>query len=190
MMTIDTNSTQDNFDHTLRAGDKCPKCDGTLVLKHVGHSMFLGCSNYPNCDFTYALEVQIYNVIYKILDKTCPECGGSLCIRGGKYGVFIGCSSYPKCNYIMNLHKKTTVHCPMCKDGILEQRRSRTNTTFYGCSNYPNCKFIVPGEPIAKTCPICGFPLVYKKKCKGGYKIACGNVLCSSRNKRKSLVID
>lgn len=184
------NTLEKQQDYTLREGDACPVCGGKLVLKHVAKSSFLGCSNYPSCDFTYALQAISHNIIYKTLDLTCPKCHAPLCIRGGRYGVFIGCSNYPQCNFIYNLNKVTQVACPMCQGGILEQRRSRSNKSFYGCSNYPKCKFTLAGEPIAKSCPECGFPVVFKKKTTKGYKIACANSLCSSRHKRKSLDID
>ena len=29
----------------------CPKCGGELILKHGKHGPFLGCSQYPNCDY-------------------------------------------------------------------------------------------------------------------------------------------
>lgn len=181
---------KDAQDYTLREGDECPLCKGSLVLKHSAKGVFIGCSNYPNCEFTYALQINNYNVIYKTLELACPKCNAPLCIRGGRYGVFIGCSNYPECNFIYNFNKVTQVNCPMCHNGILEQRRSRSNKSFYGCSNYPKCKYTLAGLPIAKSCPECGFPVIFKKKSSSGFKLVCGSSLCSSRNKRKSLVVD
>lgn len=31
----------------------CPKCGGTLVERKGRYGKFLGCSNYPQCRFTY-----------------------------------------------------------------------------------------------------------------------------------------
>lgn len=31
---------------------KCPRCDGTLVLRNGKYGSFYGCSNYPSCNYT------------------------------------------------------------------------------------------------------------------------------------------
>jgi len=36
----------------IREEMKCPKCDGILRLRSGKFGEFLGCSNYPRCDFT------------------------------------------------------------------------------------------------------------------------------------------
>ena len=71
----------------------CPKCKtGVLVVRRNpkdGHN-FLGCSNYPQCDYTFHKLEQSKGVI-------CPRCGAAMIKRKGKYGEFYGCSNYPKC---------------------------------------------------------------------------------------------
>ena len=34
------------------ASGKCPRCGGTLILRHGKYGSFYGCSNYPRCKFT------------------------------------------------------------------------------------------------------------------------------------------
>lgn len=71
----------------------CPKCrEGNLIIRaDINKSEFLGCSNYPLCNFT--------TKSIEILDKTiiCNSCGGYMVERSGYNGKFLGCSNYPKC---------------------------------------------------------------------------------------------
>lgn len=32
--------------------NKCPECGGTLIQRKGKYGLFLGCSNYPKCNFT------------------------------------------------------------------------------------------------------------------------------------------
>jgi predicted RNA-binding Zn-ribbon protein involved in translation (DUF1610 family) len=41
--------------NNIAAGDTCPRCGGTMVLRSWKNGRFLGCSNYPKCRFTKAL---------------------------------------------------------------------------------------------------------------------------------------
>ena len=75
---------------------QCPRCKtGRLVLRTSEKSKraFVGCSNYPQCDFS----VTDTNVLQN--PKYCPECGGFLVIRQGKRGAFYGCTNYPVCSH-------------------------------------------------------------------------------------------
>lgn len=75
----------------------CPKCkDGRLVIRHGGYSEFLGCSNYPICDYTVSDS--------SVLDqaKRC-SCGGFMIRRNGKRGAFLGCSNYPFCKRTLEI---------------------------------------------------------------------------------------
>ena len=73
----------------------CPRCrTGHLVIRNgqTEGSSFLGCSNYPICDYT-ANDVSILQS-----PKKCPSCGGFLVRRSG-YKDFYGCLNYPYCSY-------------------------------------------------------------------------------------------
>ncbi|MFX1479871.1 MAG: type I DNA topoisomerase [Promethearchaeota archaeon] len=78
---------------------KCPNCNGDLIKRTGKFGTFLGCSNYPNCKFTFDPEND------NQAELTCPECGKKLEIRQGQYGTFVGCSGFPDCRYIFDLRK-------------------------------------------------------------------------------------
>lgn len=74
----------------------CPRCKtGHLSVRHQESTnrYFVGCSNFPQCDYTVRDTSVLENPRY------CPECGGFLVKRKGKYGSFFGCSNYPTCEY-------------------------------------------------------------------------------------------
>ncbi len=74
-----------------KRNNPCPECDTGELARRVGKfGAFMGCSNFPDCDFTSPV--------------TCPECGsGKLVNRESKYGQFLSCSDFPRCKYKENL---------------------------------------------------------------------------------------
>ena len=75
----------------------CPVCKkGKLVVRtnHNNSRTFLGCTNYPKCD--YKVRSKDMGILKNKI--VCPNCGHFLVKRDGKYGEFYGCSNYPKCN--------------------------------------------------------------------------------------------
>lgn len=151
--------------------EACPKCGKPLSIRLGKRGRFVGCTGYPECDYTRSLndsgkqEEQAASI-----DRKCPECGKDLQIKEGRYGKFIGCSGYPECNYIEPLEKPkdTQVECPSCHKGTLLKRKSRRGKIFYSCSQYPDCSYAIWNEPINQPCPLCKFPIttikVTKKK--------------------------
>jgi len=92
-----------NDETTIQNKPNCPKCqEGTLVLRKNSrdNSLFLGCSNYPLCDFT--------NKNIEIIDNQikCNQCGGYMIKRKGKYGKFYGCTNYPYCKNTLEIYDK------------------------------------------------------------------------------------
>ena len=79
---------------------KCPVCKtGILVIKSISNGkQFVGCSNYPKCDYALWDIKAVKNNI------RCPQCGGFLVERKGKYGNFLGCSGYPGCIYTKEIY--------------------------------------------------------------------------------------
>ena len=135
-------------------GRDCPKCGAPLVIRKGKFGEFVGCSDYPRCDYIEKQKPEI------VPDKTCPRCGKPLVKRAGRKGPFIGCSDYPKCNYMETLEGKEIVLekkkdvtipadaplCPRCHTGHLIEKKSRWGKTFLGCSNYPKCRYIQKEE--------------------------------------------
>jgi len=79
---------------------KCPKCkDGNLLIKKGKFSDFIGCSNWPTCDYS---EVIQSNKKKYIVNHPCPLCKSNLVVRYSKKTnkPFIGCSNWPKCNHM------------------------------------------------------------------------------------------
>jgi len=180
--------TQENVkrsDVTHEALDEaCPSCGKPLSIRLGRHGRFIGCTNYPECDYTRDLngdggEKETPEVVE---GRKCPECDSDLVIKRGKYGKFIGCSSYPKCRYIEPLEKPedTGVECPKCHKGTLMKRKSRRGKIFYSCSTYPKCDYATWNEPVAEPCPNCGWPILTVKTTKRrGTEKVCPQKECS-----------
>ncbi|WP_261816304.1 DNA topoisomerase family protein [Vibrio gallicus] len=144
----------------------CPDCGAELQVRHGKHGAFLGCMNYPECDFIKPLH-QPTGQIIKALGVPCPECASELVLRQGRYGMFIGCESYPACHYIAHTEHESAQQlfsCPVCNKGSLVERVSRYGKQFYACDSYPKCDYALNSEPIAGECKQCGFKLLTKKK--------------------------
>ncbi|MES9868880.1 MAG: type I DNA topoisomerase [Sedimenticola sp.] len=180
--------TQENVkrsDVTHEALDeKCPECGSQLSIRLGRHGRFVGCTNYPTCNYTRDLggdnkEQEEPEVVE---GRKCPECQSDLVIKKGRYGKFIGCSGYPDCRYIEPLEKPvdTGVSCPKCGKGTMMKRKSRRGKIFYSCSTYPECDYATWNEPVSEPCPSCGWPILTIKttKRKGTEKV-CPQQECS-----------
>ena len=126
-------------------GRNCPKCGAPLVRKKSKYGEFVGCSNYPKCEYREKENVEYTG-------ENCPKCGRPLVYRiNKKHKKFIACSGYPKCDYIQNdeseapKHNHTGLICPECGGELVERHRGKK--TFLGCSNFPKCHHM---EPIKK----------------------------------------
>jgi DNA topoisomerase-1 len=148
--------------------EKCPKCGGDLAIRLGRRGRFVGCNNYPECDYTRNVGEDADAEPEVIEGRKCPECGSDLIIRHGRYGKFIGCSSYPDCRYIEPLEKPedTGVQCPECKQGNMLKRKSRNGKIFFSCQRYPDCKYAVWNQPLNEACPSCGWPMLTLKTTK------------------------
>jgi DNA topoisomerase-1 len=155
--------TQESMD------EACPKCGKPLSIRLGRRGRFVGCSAFPDCDYTRSLgddkEAETPEVIE---GRVCPQCSSQLIIRHGRYGKFIGCSNYPTCKFIEPLEKPadTGVECPECHKGSLLKRKSRYGKIFYSCSTYPECKYAVWNEPLNEPCPQCNWPILTLKTTK------------------------
>lgn len=158
----------------------CPQCSASLVKKLGKAGRFLGCSAYPECNYTASLDGEKTPEPQKI-DRNCPQCENPLVQRRGKYGMFIGCSAYPQCRFIESLNqpKETSINCPTCQEGTILQKKSRRGTYFYACSKYPSCTQTYAGLPVNQPCPNCDSPVLIEKETKRyGKQHVCPNKEC------------
>jgi DNA topoisomerase I len=155
---------------TEQMDEKCPKCGKPLSIRLGRRGRFIGCTGYPDCDYTRNLDETAEQAAQpeKIEGRQCPQCGSDLIIRRGRYGKFIGCSSYPKCKFIEPLEKPQDmgVECPECHQGTFLKRKSRYGKIFYSCSRYPDCKYATWNPPLAQPCPKCAWPILTIKTTK------------------------
>lgn len=150
--------------------ENCPKCNQPLTKRLGKRGLFIGCSGYPECEYTRnvnddsdsSTEPEI------VADRKCPDCSAPLHVKSGRYGKFIGCSQYPQCKHIEPLEKPadTGIECPECKKGKMLQRKSRYGKIFYSCAHYPDCQYATWHEPIEKACPKCAWPILTIKTTK------------------------
>ncbi|MGH7336170.1 MAG: topoisomerase DNA-binding C4 zinc finger domain-containing protein, partial [Myxococcota bacterium] len=161
-----------------RASERCPKCGRELVVRFGRYGGFVGCSGYraePSCDYTSDLETPEAAADAPDADAEiapCELCGKPMVVRRSRFGTFLGCSGYPECKNIRKTGPKaappkdTGVGCPECKQGTIQEKRSRRGKIFYSCSRFPDCKFALWNKPIDERCPQCGNPLLTEKTTK------------------------
>jgi DNA topoisomerase-1 len=180
----DVLETVQRKDVTQEALDEaCPKCGKPLSIRLGKHNRFIGCTAYPDCDYTRSLDEDKDSAVGpEILEgRTCPQCNNALVLKWGRYGKFIGCSSYPNCKFIESLIKPldTGVQCPECHQGNMLKRKSRMGKIFYSCGRYPDCKYAVWNEPVDKKCPKCSWPMLTLKTTKRkGTELVCVHKPC------------
>ncbi|MGQ8367035.1 topoisomerase DNA-binding C4 zinc finger domain-containing protein [Glaciecola sp. 1036] len=188
-------SKQDNglfsYEHTAHqaAYGDCPKCQSPFLIKHKGKSSFIGCSAYPECDYTHSLS-SLEVVVLKVMDDShCPECQSPLAVKKGRYGMFIGCTNFPECHYISynKSHDKKdhyqAVSCPQCSDGSLQKKQNKFGKYFYACDNYPKCKFVLNQEPVGVKCENCDASVMVKLPKDNQY--LCINPQCKHKQQRE-----
>jgi len=101
-VSIQNDQNQAAVPQPVEAEGCCPDCGSELRERAGKFGSFLGCSNYPQCKYTFNI-----NPVTKAPASTadaegkdiCPECGSLLKERKGKYGPFIGCSGFPQCRF-------------------------------------------------------------------------------------------
>jgi DNA topoisomerase I len=175
----------------------CEKCGSMMVIKWGRNGEFLACPQYPECkntkNFTRGENGEIEVAKEEEINETCEQCGRPMVLRWGKYGRFLGCSGYPECKNIRGLEKPvdTGVQCPECKQGSLQQRKSRRGKLFYSCERYPDCKFAVWDKPVAEACPQCGFPITVEKITKRAGRVRqCHKKDCGYKHKMEDAPVE
>jgi len=170
-LVVDKEQSVTRAEVTQEAMDEsCPKCGKQLSTRLGRRGRFVGCSGFPECDYTRNVgdDADASTEPEVIEDRKCPECNSDLIIRQGRYGKFIGCSSYPNCKHIEPLEKPkdTGVKCPECNKGNILQRKSRNGKIFFSCERYPDCSYAIWNEPKAEPCPTCNWPITMIKTTK------------------------
>lgn len=181
-------STVQRKDVTTEVIDKkCPKCDNPLAIRLGKRGRFIGCTHFPDCDYTASLDgEESSNEPTVVEDRSCPKCQAPLHVKMGRYGKFIGCSQYPDCNHMEPLEKPqdTNVLCPQCSSGNILQRRSRRGKIFYSCARYPECDYALWNEPVNEPCPKCDWPILSIKETKSrGKEKLCPQKSCNFKEK-------
>jgi DNA topoisomerase-1 len=172
-------------DVTQEAIDEaCPQCGKPLSIRLGRHSRFIGCTSYPECNYTRSLDEDKSDGASQpdVIDgRLCPQCNSALQLKVGRYGKFIGCSNYQNCKFLEPLQKPadTGVDCPDCHQGKILKRKSRAGKIFYSCARYPDCKYALWNEPVAQACPKCAWPLLTLKTTKKrGTELVCPHTPC------------
>ncbi|MEM8629219.1 MAG: type I DNA topoisomerase [Chlamydiota bacterium] len=162
----------------------CPKCGQKLEKIWAKDRYFYGCTQYPDCDYTAAIEALSFDKSEYAdgfdWEQKCHECGAEMNIRHGKYGAFLGCSNYPDCKGIVNIPKKGEPlfdheEAPKCPaigcEGKIVPRKSRFGKTFFSCTTFPSCDVIVNDlEGLQEKYPDHPKTAYKKKKGKGGFQ--------------------
>ena len=86
--------------------DKCPKCGGKLGIKLSKFGAFIGCSNYPKCDYTIKLTDSTINAEPEEKTNEIKEkdLGENIVFKIGKYGPYVtnGTKNVPAKNYTVD----------------------------------------------------------------------------------------
>ncbi len=143
-------------DNTVLAEPVCPKCGGGLTIRFGRAGAFVGCSRYPECDFTSNFRRDADGRVVLVdreeeaaeTGEVCELCGRPMVVKRSRYGPFLGCSGYPECKNIRKLGggdrtprppaEKTDIPCPECGEPMVVRHGRKGE--FLGCSKYPKCR--------------------------------------------------
>lgn len=124
--------------------EKCPECNGKMVIRLGRFGKFLSCVKFPECKgmkpVNEAPELDAAFWLKYDEVKKCPKCEGLMTLKTGRFGKFWACEKYPECKGTMPLILKAK--CPECGKPLVE-RKSKKGRPFTGCSGYPDCTYIV-----------------------------------------------
>jgi len=166
--------------------DTCPNDGKPLKLRMGKNGLFIACSGYPDCEFTYHVPETEEDAtdLSEYENQSCEECGSPMKLRQAGDRPFLGCSAYPKCRNTVAIAaaasraaaepQPTGEKCPEC-GGDLVRKRGRFGE-FVACGNYPKCKYRPP-KPLVETgvtCPKDGGKIV-ERRGRFGFFYPCAN---------------
>jgi DNA topoisomerase-1 len=101
---IDTINKFMNHHLFSKNSDKCPKCGGKLGIKLSKFGAFVGCSNFPTCNYTMKLTNDNDNKEQDTNTTNTPtekDLGDNIVFKIGKYGPYVtnGAKNAPAKNY-------------------------------------------------------------------------------------------
>jgi len=172
--------------------EKCPQCQGDLVIRYSKNGAFLGCSNYPECKGLLPMPGENdegeddENAVEPV---DCPQCGKPMILKTSRYGKkFLACTGYPDCKTTLSVDKdnkpvklpEITRDCDKC--GKPMEVKVGRRGPFLACSNYPECKHTLPIDKEGKVvelpviegevCEKCGSEMIVKIGRRGPF-LAC-----------------
>lgn len=167
---------------------KCPKCGHDLQIRasQKTKSMFIGCSDWPECDVTFPLP----KGKIEPQEELCPVCGmPQVKVSTFRQKPFVMCID-PNCS--SNAEPDVEVgECPNCakagkKSKLIARRNPKTLKRSITCENFDECQTRYPlppqGEIVAtgEVCEACGAPKVTIVSNRGPWTI-CPNFDCPAR---------
>ena len=128
----------------------CPKCSNPLKLKFSKSWSFVGCSNYPDCDYieqTADKQNKLDEMKAKYEGLVCPA-GGTIVVKIGRFWPFLTSNQYPDIKWIKSpvqfeaeklLGDRPVEICDKCGVWHMVVKTSRKGP-FLACDRYPECK--------------------------------------------------
>ncbi len=126
--------------------EKCPICEGELLIRYSTRGAFLGCANYPECKGILSMPGEGEEEL-PAEKMDCPSCGKQMIAKTSRYGDrFLACTGYPECKTTRQIDAEGKIvelpeidrDCDLCGKPMVIKRSRRG--MFLGCSGYPECK--------------------------------------------------
>lgn len=113
----------------------CDKCGSQMVIKSGRFGRFLACPNYPACDFTKPLVIE--------MPGRCPKCGSRILKRSSKKGyTYYACEKGAECGF-MTWDVPVKEDCPVCGQTMFKRSGRGYNKPY--CIN-EKCSAFVPED--------------------------------------------
>ena len=109
----------------------CDQCGAHMIVRYGKYGKFLGCPNFPECNFTKPW--------YEEIGVKCPLCQGEVILKKTKKGrTYYGCENNGDGCEFMSWQRPTGEKCPVCGDVLIEKGTNKNKKTV--CRN-STCNF-------------------------------------------------